>query len=103
MVAAVKKQLVFEPLGDQVIIEELPREDGLIVIPETADAGPSFGKVVAVGPGLWQNGAYSPTGIQVGDVVSMFSDYPFTEVPLSGKEYRVIRAAFLKCKVVEKA
>lgn len=101
MVAAVKKQLAFEPLGDHVLIEEIPREAGLIVIPETADAGPAYGRVIAVGPGLWQNGAYSPTGIAVGDVISMFSDYPFTEVPLGGKEYKVIRAAFLKCKVVE--
>ena len=102
MVAAARtKKLVPVPLNDQVLIEELPRETGLIVIPDGADAGPTLGRVVAVGPGRWENGARVPIGVETGEVVAMFADHPFIEVPLCGKEYRIIRSVYLKCKIVE--
>lgn len=99
MVAATKQKLTFIPLNDEVLIQELPRETGMIVIPDGADAGPTFGRVVAVGPGRWEMGSYVPMGVKEGDVLAMFADAPFTQVPLGGTTYRMIRSVYLKCKV----
>lgn len=98
--AATSKKLIPFPLNDEVLIEEIPRETGLIVIPDGADAGPTFGRVVAVGPGKWENGAYTKVCVEKGDIVALFGG-PFVEVPLCGKEYKIIRSVYLKCKVVE--
>lgn len=97
--AATEKKVNYVPLNDYVLIKELPREDGLIVIPETADVGPGLGKVVAVGPGKWEFGSRTPMDLKVGDVVSMMSDYSFTQVPLGGVDYMMIKASWLKVKV----
>jgi co-chaperonin GroES (HSP10) len=99
--AATTKKLIPVPLNDEVLIEEIPRDTGLIVIPDGADAGPTFGRVVAVGPGKWENGAYSKVCVEPGDTVAMFANGPIVEVPLCGKEYKIVRSVYLKCKVVE--
>jgi chaperonin GroES len=99
--AATSKKLIPFPLNDEVLIEEIPRETGLIVIPDGADAGPTLGRVVAVGPGKWENGAYTKVCVEKGDIVAMFASGPFVEVPLCGKEYKIVRSVYLKCKVVE--
>ena len=44
--------------------------------------------------------AKSPTG-QDATVAQMFASGPFVEVPLCGKEYKIVRSVYLKCKVVE--
>lgn len=97
--AATANKLKPVPLNDQVLIEELEREIGIIVIPDGADAGPTYGRVVAVGPGRYESGGYVPIGVEPGEIVALFADYPFTEVPLCGKTYKMIRAPYLKCKV----
>ena len=97
--ASTANKLKFIPLNDNVLIEELPRETGMIVIPDGADFGPPYGRVVAVGPGRFELGFRVPTDLEPGDIVSMFADSPFTEVPLGGVTYRMIRSVYLKCKV----
>ena len=67
-----------------------PLEDR-IVIPDTAKEKPQEGRVLAVGPGRFEDGARVPLDVQVGDKV-IFSKYGGTEVKLSGQEYLVLSA-----------
>ena len=63
-----------------------------LVIPDTAKEKPQEGKVLAVGPGRWDDkGARVPVDVQVGDVV-LYSKYGGTEVKYSGEEYLVLSA-----------
>ena len=71
-----------KPLGDKVVVKPLsPEEMGSvtafgIIIPDTAKEKPEQGKVVAVGPGKWNEDgdARLPVSVSVGDKV-MFSKY----------------------------
>ena len=50
------KKLKLRPLADRVIVEPLDQEEktaGGILLPETAKEKPQEGKVVAAGPGRW--------------------------------------------------
>ena len=49
------------------------------------------GKVVAVGPGRFENGTRLPLDVQVGDVV-IFSKYGGTEVKYNGEEFLILSA-----------
>ena len=63
-----------------------------LVIPDTAKEKPQEGKVVAVGPGRFDDkGARVPVDVKVGDVV-LYSKYGGTEVKYSGEEYLVLSA-----------
>jgi chaperonin GroES len=63
-----------------------------LVIPDTAKEKPQEGKVLAVGPGRFDDkGARVPVDVQVGDVV-LYSKYGGTEVKYSGEEYLVLSA-----------
>ncbi len=85
-------KLNIRPLHDRVIIqrlEERTTESG-IVIPETAGDKPQRGKVVAVGPGKYDNGAVRKPDVKVGDEV-LFGKYSGTEVKVSGQDLLVMR------------
>ena len=57
-----------------------------------AEEKPQEGKVLAVGPGRFDDkGARVPVDVQVGDVV-LYSKYGGTEVKYSGEEYLVLSA-----------
>ena len=63
-----------------------------LVIPDTAKEKPQEGKVLAVGPGRFDDkGARVPVDVKVGDVV-LYSKYGGTEVKYSGEEYLVLSA-----------
>ena len=62
-----------------------------IFIPDTAKEKPQEGKVVAVGPGRFENGTRLPLDVQVGDVV-IFSKYGGTEVKYNGEEFLILSA-----------
>jgi chaperonin GroES len=63
-----------------------------LVIPDTAKEKPQEGKVLAVGPGRFDDkGSRVPVDVQVGDVV-LYSKYGGTEVKYSGEEYLVLSA-----------
>ncbi len=81
-----------EPLGDRVIVEpgeSEERTESGIVIPDTAKEKPQEGKVVAVGPGRYEEGKLIPLDVKPGDVV-IFSKYGGTEVKVGGKEYLIL-------------
>jgi len=91
-----------KPLGDRVIVEVFEEEDvsySGIVLPDTAKEKPQRGKVVAVGPGRYEDGELVPLDVKKGDEV-LFSKYGGTEVKVSGEEYLILRESDILAKVV---
>jgi len=88
-------KVVLKPLEDRIVVEPLEAEQVTasgLVIPDTAKEKPQEGKVIAVGPGRFDDkGARVPVDVQVGDVV-LYSKYGGTEVKYSGQEYLVLSA-----------
>ena len=86
------------PLEDRVVIKVLEQEEKTasgIVLPDTAKEKPSKGKVVAAGPGKYDdNGKLIPMPVSTGDIV-VFAKYAGTELKLDGDEYLVVRATDL--------
>ena len=81
------------PLHDRVIIERIEERTtaGGIVIPESAEAKPSRGKVVASGPGkMLDNGTMHKLVVKVGDEV-LFAKYSGNEIKVDGKDLTVMR------------
>ncbi len=81
-----------EPLGDRVIVEPGEGEEKTpsgIVIPDTAKEKPQEGKVLAVGPGRYEEGKLIPLDVKVGDTV-IYSKYGGTEVKVGGKEMLIL-------------
>jgi chaperonin GroES len=81
-----------EPLGDRVIVEPAEGEEKTpsgIVIPDTAKEKPQEGKVLAFGPGRYEEGKLVPLEVKVGDKV-IYSKYGGTEVKVSGKDLLIL-------------
>ena len=91
-----------KPLGDRVIVEVLEEEKSTvsgIVLPDTAKEKPQRGKVMAVGPGRYEDGKLVPLDVKKGDDV-VFSKYGGTEVKVSDGEYLILRESDILAKVV---
>lgn len=95
--ANVHSGVPIHPLHDRVVIKPLsPEEAGSrtlsgIIIPDTAKEKPEQGKVVAVGPGKWDEDGEKriPVSVKVGDKV-MFSKYGYDEIKINGVEYFIV-------------
>ena len=86
--------VTLKPLEDRIVVQALAAEQTTasgLVIPDTAKEKPQEGKVVAVGPGRFENGTRLPLDVQVGDVV-IFSKYGGTEVKYNGEEFLILSA-----------
>ena len=81
------------PLGDRVVIEPIPREDMTksgIVLPDTAKEKPQEGKVIAVGPGAFDNdGKRIAVDVTTGDKV-LYAKYAGTEFKIDGDEFLIV-------------
>ena len=89
------------PLEDRVVVKVIEEEDKTvsgIVLPDTAKEKPQKAKVVAVGPGRYDNGTLVPMGVAEGDTV-IFSKYGGTEVKVDGDELLVLRASDILAKL----
>jgi chaperonin GroES len=88
-------KVVLKPLEDRIVVAPLEAEQVTasgLVIPDTAKEKPQEGKVLAVGPGRFDDkGTRIPVDVKVGDVV-LYSKYGGTEVKYSGEEYLVLSA-----------
>src|ERR1700678_843439 len=88
-------KVVLKPLEDRIVVEPLEAEQVTasgLVIPDTAKEKPQEGKVLAVGPGRFDDkGSRVPVDVKVDDVV-LYSKYGGTEVKYSGEEYLVLSA-----------
>lgn len=83
------------PLEDRVVVKVLEEEEKTasgLVLPDTAKEKPQKAKVVAVGPGRYDDGALVPMGVSEGDIV-VFSKYGGTEVKVDGEELLILRAS----------
>lgn len=60
---------MIEPMHDRVLVERLPEPQGRIIIPEVARDVAVKCKVIAVGPGRWEDGYFTKTAVKPGDVV----------------------------------
>ena len=63
------------------------------MIPDTAKEKPQEGKVLAIGPGRWDEDGKNriPLDISEGDVV-VYSKYGGTEIKYNGEEYLILSA-----------
>ena len=85
-----------KPLEDRILVQSLEAEQTTasgLVIPDTAKEKPQEGKVVAVGPGRFDEDGEKriPLYVKVGDVV-IYSKYGGTEVKYNGVEYLLLGA-----------
>ena len=83
-----------KPLEDRVLVQPLEAEQTTasgLVIPDTAKEKPQEGKVIAVGPGRFEDGKRLPLDIAEGDVV-VYSKYGGTEVKYDGQECLILSA-----------
>jgi len=82
------------PLNDRVLvvgIEEKEKTAGGIIIPDTVKEKPQKGKVVAVGPGKWdENGKRIPLSVKKDDR-ALFGKYAGNEIRIDGIEYLIMR------------
>ena len=81
-----------KPLGDRVVIKMLESEEttkGGIILAGAAKEKPQMAEVVAVGPGVVEDGKLIPMEVAIGDKVLM-SKYAGTEVKLDGVEYIIL-------------
>ena len=83
-----------KPLSDRVHvvrIEEKDKTTGGIIIPDTAKEKPQEGKVVAVGPGKWdENGKRIPLEVKKDDRV-LFGKYAGNEIEIDGVKHLIMR------------
>jgi chaperonin GroES len=84
------------PLEDRILVQTLEAEQTTasgLVIPDTAKEKPQEGKVLAVGPGRFDEDGDKriPLDIKVNDVV-IYSKYGGTEVKYDGQEYLLLSA-----------
>ena len=82
------------PLEDRVVVQIIEQEmvtSTGIVLPDTAKEKPSKGRVVAAGPGKYNDkGDLIPMPVKEGDLV-VFAKYSGTELKLEGDDYLVLR------------
>ena len=85
-----------KPLEDKILVQaneaETTTASGL-VIPDTAKEKPQEGKVIAVGPGRWDDEGENriPVDVKEGDTV-IYSKYGGTEIKYNGEEYLILSA-----------
>jgi chaperonin GroES len=88
------KEFSLKPLEDRIVVKPSEEEETTvsgIVIPDTAKEKPQEGKVVAVGPGRYNEDGDEriPLDVTVGDIV-IYSKYGGTEVKVEGEDYLVL-------------
>jgi len=88
--------VTIKPLEDRVLVQPLEAEQTTasgLVIPDTAKEKPQEGKVIAVGPGRWDDEGENriPVDVKEGDTV-IYSKYGGTEIKYSGQDYLILSA-----------
>ncbi len=82
-----------KPLNDRLVVEPIEQSDQTksgLYLPDVAKEKPQTGKVIATGPGSFQDGKLIPMTVGVGDIV-LFAKYSGIEVKLDGKKTLVMR------------
>ena len=97
--------VTIKPLEDRILVQPLDAEQTTasgLVIPDTAKEKPQEGKVLATGPGRFdeQGAKRIPLDVKVDDVV-IYSKYGGTEVKYAGEEYLLLNARDILAVVVK--
>ena len=92
--AAKKKSLKLQPLGERVVIQREASEEktaGGIVLPDNAKDKPARGTIISVGDGkLLDNGRRNPLQVKVGNRV-IFSSYAGETFKLDEEDLLLMR------------
>lgn len=91
--AATKSKTKIQPLDDRVVVkamEETETMRGGLIIPDTAKEKPQQGKIIAVGPGRFEEGDRVPMALKVGQTV-LYGKYSGTEIKLDDEEVLIIK------------
>lgn len=91
---ATKQDLGIQPLADRIVVLPVLKDEAVsasgIIIPDTATKEkPAKGKVVAVGPGRYDDGDLLPMSVKVGQTV-LFTKYGYDEVKVEGETYYIL-------------
>jgi len=82
------------PLADRIMVErqeETETKKGGIIIPDTAKEKPQQGKVLAVGPGRFdEQGKRIPMDVKKGDTI-LFGKYSGNEIRMDDTDYLIMR------------
>lgn len=95
--------MTVKPLNDRLLVKRIDEEQksaGGIIIPDTAKEKPLEGRVVAVGPGKWEEGERRPLGVAAGDRI-LFGKYGGTEIKIDGEEHLILREDEVLATIVE--
>lgn len=82
------------PLADRVLCKKLVAKTqtvGGVFLPDSSLPKMNEAEVVAVGPGMYEDGKLLPMDVAVGDKV-LLPDYGPTPVKLEDDEYHLVRA-----------
>jgi len=84
-----------KPLSDYILIEPKTQKDSTtpsgIVLPDTAKEKPQEGKVIAVGPGRYDDkGNLIKMSVKTGDIV-YYKKWGGNEIKLDNKEYLLVK------------
>ena len=82
-----------KPLGDRVVLKQLEAEEttaGGIILTSQSKEKPQEAEVIAVGPGIIEDGKLIPMEIKIGDKV-IYSKYAGTEVKHGEEEFIVVK------------
>ncbi|MCC7163185.1 MAG: co-chaperone GroES [Anaerolineae bacterium] len=82
------------PLADRVIVEPIDRDETTasgLLLPETAKEKPQEGKILAVGPGRWDDEGKKRLAMEVAvnDKV-IFAKYSGTEIKIGDKKVLIL-------------
>jgi chaperonin GroES len=82
------------PLADRIMVErqeEVETRKSGIIIPDTAKEKPQQGKVLAVGPGRFdETGKRIPMDVKKGDII-LFGKYSGNEIRMDDTDYLIMR------------
>jgi len=82
------------PLADRIMVErqeETETRKSGIIIPDTAKEKPQQGKVLAVGPGRFdEQGKRIPMDVKKGDTI-LFGKYSGSEIRMDDTDYLIMR------------
>lgn len=82
------------PLADRILVERQEEEEtrkGGIIIPDSAKEKPQQGKVLAVGPGRFDDdGKRIPMDVKKGDII-LFGKYSGNEIRIDDRDYLIMR------------
>ena len=84
---------MIKPLSDRVLIKMIEAEETTksgIILASNAQEKPQIAEVIAVGPGLKQDGKNVPLEVKTGDKV-VVSKYSGTEIKYEGEDLIIVR------------